>query len=209
MKYDSKKYALSSYFDSLLFRTIKKYLQLQKDDKVLEVGCNRGRLVEKMRDAEAQAQGVDVNPEAIRHGVSENIQVMDATDLQFPKESFHKIYSVHTIEHILNAKKALQEMERVLKPGGKIVLIYPAEPGFLRGLFALKSAILVYKNPFLAREIHIHNLNPKKIQELIRGTQLKHIESHFPIVWYPQYLTVLEKKNAGVRVKLLTRTGSE
>lgn len=199
MNYNSKKYAhaalLSKWFEEYLFGALQKYLDVQPRERVLEVGCNRGSVVKRMQDLGAETRGIDINGEAIQDGIVPNLQEMDATDLKFQDAMFDKVYSLHTIEHIPNVEKALSEMERVLKPGGKIVLTYPIEPGYLQGLFCLYHAVVVYKNPLVARQIHVHSLNPRKIRKLIETTDLEYVQTpFFAVPFYPQHLTVLQKK---------------
>lgn len=199
--YNSYQYAhstyLSNWFERYLFGAVQKYLDVRKGEAVLEVGCNRGAMVRRMQELGAQACGVDINQEAILDGVTRGLEVMDATDLRFSDALFDKVYSLHTIEHIPDPKKALEEMERVLKPGGRIVITYPTEPGFLRGLFCLYHAVAVYKNPLLAKKIHLHSFTPGKIRKLIDRTDLEYVQTpFFAVPFYPQYLTVLEKKKS-------------
>ena len=59
--------------------------------------------------------------------------------LPFADESFDKIYSFHVIEHIQNLGRVFAEIDRVLPPGGRVLLVYPAEP--IRGLYVVPSAI--------------------------------------------------------------------
>jgi len=198
VSYESRAYASSllsekSFFSKYFLNIVLRHLDPKKGDRVLEIGCSRGIIVNKLQELGIDAYGVDINPESIKSGTAKNLSVMDATKLDFSGESFDKIYSFHTIEHIPDLKKALEEMSRVLKPDGKIALIYPMEP--IRGLFALKSALLIYKNPLLARKIHIHRLNPKKIKELIRGTELEVLQSSLPLFYVPQYLTIFRKRS--------------
>ena len=47
-----------------------------------------------------------------------DLQVGDAENLAFEDASFDFVYSFHAIEHFAHYKKALQELKRVLKPGG-------------------------------------------------------------------------------------------
>lgn len=47
-----------------------------------------------------------------------DLQVGDAEDLAFDDASFDFVYSFHAIEHFAHYKRALQELNRVLKPGG-------------------------------------------------------------------------------------------
>ncbi len=192
MKEASESYGFTFEMDPLQAGPILKKLNVRPGERVLEIGCNRGRLLKKLQKQNINAIGIDVNEKAVQKKVVDEVYLMDAENLEFEDESFDKIYSAHTIEHIPNLKKAIDEMDRVLKPGGRIVLIYPFEP--IRGITVALRALFFYGNPLKARQIHLHKLTPKKIQELIEGTRLKHIESGFPIPLIPQYLTVLEKK---------------
>jgi len=177
--------------ETMFFPMVIKYLFPQKEDRILEIGCNRGRLAQKVQKLAPQTYGIDLNKKAIDLGVTLNLQAMDATNLDFPDASFDKIYSVHTIEHVPNLKKVFSEMARVLKKNGRILLVYPAEP--IRGLFAVSSSLLLGRNP---RQIHLHRLWPKKIiNEFIQGTTLRHVESKYAFFPFPpQYLTVLVKE---------------
>ena len=139
-------------------------------------------------------QGVDVNPEAVRHGVAANLRAMSAIGLAFDDASFDKVYSFHMIEHVQELEKALGEMERVLRPGGRLMLVYPAEP--IRGLFAVPSAVALFHNPWRAREMHVHKLTPRKILALIERERLplEHVASELSLFLTPQFVTVLVKR---------------
>ncbi|NLE43629.1 MAG: class I SAM-dependent methyltransferase [Chloroflexi bacterium] len=48
--------------------------------------------------------------------------------LPFPDESFDVVYSRHTLEHVVDLRRALSEIQRVLKPGGRFIFCVPADP---------------------------------------------------------------------------------
>lgn len=51
---------------------------------------------------------------------------IDADGLSgIPNDSFDAVIAAHVIEHLANPIRAIQEMQRVLRPGGKLVLIVP------------------------------------------------------------------------------------
>lgn len=191
MQYTSKQYALINKGDDRLFKKVVKYLNPQLDDKILEIGCGRGFFSKKMKSFSKSVIGIDVNPEAISHAVTSNIELMDATKMNFPRENFDKIYSCHTIEHISDTKKLFSEIERVLKPGGKVFLVYPCE--LIRGVGAIGASFVIFKNPFSCRKIHLHKFNPQKIKKITKNSRLEHIESHFSFFKTLQYFTVLRK----------------
>lgn len=57
---------------------------------------------------------------------SKNVSMqMDITDIKLPDESFDYIYCSHVLEHIVDDRKAMRELNRVLKPDGWAVLLVP------------------------------------------------------------------------------------
>ncbi len=56
------------------------------------------------------------------HGASATFLVMDAAKLDFPDKSFDAVFDFGIIHHIPNWKDCLNEMKRVLKPGGELIL---------------------------------------------------------------------------------------
>lgn len=193
LRYDSENYALLNrpIETTRHARRIHRYLAPRVEHRLLEVGCGRGWLTQRMQERHPLTYGVDVNPKSIQHGVAENLSVMDAVDLRFADEAFDLVYSVHAIEHIADAGGALSEMHRVLVPGGRILLVYPAEP--VRGLYAMPGAWIGFGNPLLARQLHVHRFTPQRIRRLAGQVGLAHVESALDLLITPQYMSVLEK----------------
>lgn len=52
---------------------------------------------------------------------------MDITDIQYPNHSFDLIYCSHVLEHVSDDLKAIGEFRRVLKPGGKAIILVPIQ----------------------------------------------------------------------------------
>ena len=50
---------------------------------------------------------------------------MDITNIEYPEESFDYIYCSHVLEHIKDDKKAMRELNRVLKKDGWAILLVP------------------------------------------------------------------------------------
>lgn len=89
-----------------------------KDKKVLEVGSGRGYLQDLVEDY----TGLDLSPSVARH-YHKKFVVGSATALPFPDNTFDAIWTVWVLEHIPEPEKAMREMRRVLKPGGKLFLM--------------------------------------------------------------------------------------
>jgi demethylmenaquinone methyltransferase/2-methoxy-6-polyprenyl-1,4-benzoquinol methylase len=191
--YDSEDYAMLNrpIETGRHSRRVLRYLRPQANDRLLEVGCGRGWLTQRMQELCPATYGIDVNPKSIAHAVTGNLTTMDAVDLRFDDEQFDHVYSFHAIEHIVDADVALREMHRVLIPGGRVLLVYPAEP--IRGLYAMPGAWIGFGNPFLARELHVHKFTPSKVRRLGEQCGLTHVESALDFFVTPQFMTVFEK----------------
>jgi SAM-dependent methyltransferase len=193
--YRSEKYALLEKpieIERHLQRVIR-HLAPAEHDRILEVGCGRGFLARRVQSYSTGTQGIDVNPESVRHGVARNLRVMDVAHLDFEDAAFDKIYSFHAIEHLPDLGSALGEMARVLRPGGRLLLVYPAEP--IRGLFAVPSAVRMFRNPLRARQLHVHKLTPRRLRRLIRAADLplQHVRSELTLLLMPQFVTLLAR----------------
>jgi len=97
---------------------------------VLEVGCGAGDFAIHLALQKAKVTAVDFSAEAIeiakqkskKQNQQINFQVADAQSLPFANESFDLIFSCECLEHIPDPRKAVNELYRVLKPSGYLIL---------------------------------------------------------------------------------------
>src|SRR6185437_7441316 len=101
--------------------------------KVLEIGCGLGTDGAQFAKAGAEYTGVDLTEAAIElarkrfelFGLAGEFQVADAENLNVPNQSFDVVYSHGVLHHTPNIVAAVQEIHRVLRPGGRaIVMLY-------------------------------------------------------------------------------------
>ncbi|MDH3193679.1 MAG: class I SAM-dependent methyltransferase [Acidimicrobiia bacterium] len=189
--YDSKRYAMLNRWDPRHMVTVASHLDPRAGERILEVGCGRGHLTKRLRDLGADAVGIDANPHAAAESVTEGVTTGNAEALDYPDASFDKIVSVHAIEHIPNIEAAFSEMARVLKPGGKALFIYPAEP--IQGIWAVPTAIVLHGNPLRARDVHCNWLWPSKVRGIAEPRGLVHDHSSFMLLSSPQFVSVFSK----------------
>ena len=184
-------YTMAFNFNWALFDVLLKYIDPKPEDNLLDMGCSRGFYVKGMEAYTDNIIGVDISEASLKDAVTDKIRYGDTTNLEFADNSFDKIYSLHTVEHIPNLEDFFAEAARVLKPGGIAVIVYPWEP--YRGFQATLAALRQYKNPFLCRRIHLHRLTPRRILKFVNGVPLTHIESKLVLALGVQYLTVFKK----------------
>lgn len=101
--------------------------------KVLEIGVGLGADHQRFAESGAQLWGVDLTPRAVEHtqrrlaafGLASNLEVGDAEALAFPEGTFDRVYSWGVIHHSPDTPRAVAEIHRVLKPGGRAdIMIY-------------------------------------------------------------------------------------
>lgn len=192
---DLRRYAHYQGWDRRHLSTIRRFLDPQPGERVLEVGCGPGHLTKRLQDLGCLAIGVDANPQAPEAAIARDVRVMRAEHLEFPDGSFDKVLAIHAIEHFPELAASFAEMARVLRPGGLMLLVYPAEP--IRGLFATIDAIVLYRNPLRARDLHLHKLRPSSVRALADSTGLEHLHSEFNLFTSPQFVTLLRKPDGG------------
>jgi ubiquinone/menaquinone biosynthesis C-methylase UbiE len=103
----------------------------QKGKKVLEIGCGNGADGVMFAQAGAEYTGVDLTEAAVEAtrihfqvmGLKGTFQIENAERLSFPDESFDFVYSHGVLHHTPHPENAFSELRRVLKPGGKAVLM--------------------------------------------------------------------------------------
>jgi len=159
-------------------------LNLSNSEQILDLGCGLGDDTIELKvlaGENCSVTGVDISNilinearERIKHFQYDiNVEVADAHQLSFDDNRFDLSCSRRVFQHLKEPDKALKEMIRVTKPGGRILLIEPD-----RGSMLLDS-----KNMELTRTIcsHIENVvrNPwmgRQLYSLFRANGLKNIQ---------------------------------
>jgi len=99
--------------------------------RVLDIGCSTGILTRHYAEYFGEIVGVDIDDGAIdwanRNRAADNItyRIGDSMDLPFPDRSFEIVTCTHIYEHVPDAQQMLDEIFRVLRPGG--VCFFAAE----------------------------------------------------------------------------------
>lgn len=99
-----------------------------KGSKVLEIGCGDGKTERSLAIGELDIVSIDSSRNAVVKCATphrnERIQWMisDVTDLPFRDGVFDVAVASHVLEHVVDRRRAVQEIKRVLNDHGRIVL---------------------------------------------------------------------------------------
>ena len=124
--YSEKSRPVTNYPAQLARYLFERY-ELNKGDKLLDVGCGRGEFLRGFIDLGVQGYGVDRSQSAQRYCVEADLKIADLENepLPYPNDYFDVVYSKSVIEHFYYPEKLVQEIFRVLKPGGRIITLCP------------------------------------------------------------------------------------
>ncbi len=114
------------------------YLPVAPRQQLLEVGCGNGKMLKRMQELGWEVQGIDIGPEAVVMAKDKGLKVIrgELSNQHFPDDHFDAVVMSHVIEHVLNPIDLMRECHRILKPGGKLVLITPNSKGWGHFLYA-------------------------------------------------------------------------
>ena len=102
--------------------------------KVLDVGCGFGgtsRYLARALGPDAEVTGITLSPKQVERGTELAVEqktpnakfmVQDALAMNFPDNSFDIVWACESGEHMPDKKAYIEQMMRVLKPGGKFVM---------------------------------------------------------------------------------------
>jgi SAM-dependent methyltransferase len=107
-------------------------LELQPDDQLLEIGCGGGAFLQLALQTVARASGIDHSPEMIQLAAAQNAEALadgrlelvygDAAALPFADGSFTCAVSTGVLGFLPDARRALVEWRRVIRPGGRLAV---------------------------------------------------------------------------------------
>ena len=139
--YDKLDTILSLNIDKLWRKRAVKLCNIKQDDKVLDLCCGTGKMIDlecRAVGENATVIGLDFNKEMINVGYKNLKKSLDnykydliqgdATELPFKDNTFHSITIAFGLRNIPDKGKCISEMYRVLKPGGKVVCLELSKP---------------------------------------------------------------------------------
>jgi ubiquinone/menaquinone biosynthesis C-methylase UbiE len=107
-------------------------LALKMGERVIDVGCGPGFLCESMAaqvTAAGQVLGIDLSDDLVRFAIERkrrswiDYRAGDAVELDVPSGSFDVAVSTQVIEYVPDADAAIREFYRVLRRGGRGVIV--------------------------------------------------------------------------------------
>jgi SAM-dependent methyltransferase len=156
--------------------------------RILEDGCGVGMYVAHIQPFGGQVFGLEYNFERVREARqhSDLLACAAGEGLPYPAETFDLILSHEVLEHVRDDRRAVEEIVRALKPGGRLVLFvpnrgYPFETHgiYWRREYRFGNIPLVNYLPRRWRDRlapHVRVYSKRDLEELFAGLPVKIIE---------------------------------
>ncbi len=101
------------------------------DKRILEVGCGVGIDLFRFARGGAKVTGVDLAEQSVdlaqkyfaHHDLEGTLQLGNGEDLEFEDDTFDMVYAHGVIQYTANAKKMVEELRRVIKPDGEVIMM--------------------------------------------------------------------------------------
>jgi ubiquinone/menaquinone biosynthesis C-methylase UbiE len=157
---------LSRYYDRL-FKVdnpdhIIELVNLPTNGMLLDAGGGTGRVSQQLMGMASSIVIVDFSIGMLKQASTKNglLAVCAQTELMpFSTKTFERIIMVDAFHHVFNQAKTIQEMWRVVKPGGMIIIEEPDVRNFIVKIVAIVEKILLMRSRFI---------NPMRIATMIQ-----------------------------------------
>jgi dolichol-phosphate mannosyltransferase len=145
---------------------------LQPSASTLDVGCGTGRITM----AFPRVVSLDVNEKVLRYLAHYERKLVrgSAMALPFRDASFETVYACELIEHCPPFETVYRELARVLKPGGRCLIVTADYGGFLwPKLYGIYKAVLSPENSYL----HVSQHTRESVEKGMTNQGLKLVET--------------------------------
>ena len=130
------KHLRERWWDDAFTQFVKDTLQPRAGRRILDVGCGTGTAevkLSRLRLTQVELVAVDLLVDRVAvaqsaaraHNIDAHFAAADACRLPFLDRSFDSTFCVAVLQHIGDVKRAVLEMARVTRPGGRIVAVEP------------------------------------------------------------------------------------
>lgn len=167
--------------------------------RLLDVGCNEGRGLEIYRRNGFDPEGLELNERAAQNARMAGFVVHTKPLEEFQSEEpFDIVVLSNVLEHTPNPKDMLENVHRILKPGGHVWISCPNSQSWLRRLFG--RSWINWHVPF-----HLFHLSSKTLGQLLQrsGFEVTELKYATPSHWMSQSIVAAMFAKPGQQTRQL------
>ena len=143
--------------------------------RLLDVGCGYGFFLKEMRSRGWQGEGIEVSEVGRQYAQEKwgiHVYSEPLEHIGLPDNYFDAISLFYVIEHVPDPLGLLTEVNRILKPGGLILLRWPHTTPIVRILGPLARRLDLYHTPY-----HLYDFSPRTINQALLGSGYKEVKT--------------------------------
>ena len=139
-------------FNSSKIKKVVELFEVHERGKILDIGCGDGDFSKAIaKKTGASLYGIDISRDCIKKARSKGIEAkcvdIDGAILPFEDSLFDAVFCGDTIEHIFDTEKLVSEINRMLKPGGYLVISIPNVTAWYNRVLTLFGYLPVWIEP--------------------------------------------------------------
>lgn len=134
------KHLRDHWWDDIFTGFMRDMVQPRSGQRILDVGCGTGTAevrLSRLRISQIQVVAVDLIADRVAearataqaHNIDATFAAADACALPFADASFDSAFCIAVLQHIRDVPRAVRELARVTRPGGRVVAVEPDNAG--------------------------------------------------------------------------------
>lgn len=170
MQQRDRYYTMSAYTD---IRDLARWLTSIKPESVLDFGCGTGNFLALLRDEfnVPNVYGLELNKTSVEIAKRNYGLEIKATTDQLDRDQYDAAALLEVIEHIPDVRTVIDEVSRLVRPGGFLLLTTPAVDGFVARRMPTQCAhytgpshVTLFTEPSLRRLLALADFEPVEIR---------------------------------------------
>lgn len=147
------------------------HLTINTDFTILDVGCGGGKTINRLVELvpNGKVYGIDYSPDMVAYAKKLNRKYVEAGRVEiaeasadktdFPSRTFDLITAIETYYFWPSLPDAFEEIKRILKPGGKLLMVNEMVKD---GVYDVRDAALIEK-------VHVHLFHLQELQAMLQA----------------------------------------
>ena len=159
------------------------FIKIEANSTVLDYGCGEAGCLFDFHSQGIKISGAEISSILVDNCQNAGLDVRQVTnpnEIPFENNAFDIVYLMQVFEHLRNPHVFMNELNRILKPGGFLFLAVPNSNSIWRNIFG-KNWVSGWFVPF-----HLFHYNKKSISELANQHGFNVLESwsRTPESWF-------------------------
>jgi len=169
--YDEANLSVPDFVGARLDEIFASFAPYRRTNRLLDIGCGAGSLLEAARRAGWEAHGTEVSRPAVEHARRAGFEVFcgDLSAAPFPEGHFDVVTASEILEHLDDPRAMLREVARVLRPGGLFWATTPHGRGISAKVLGLNWSIVVPPD-------HLHLFSLKGVRRLLEAAGFRSVK---------------------------------